>query len=113
MLIQKCSPFPNLSAISQIFNPQLSKKQMTSNPKAKFPSHPAPPVRRDLPNCKERVPSAAPSPLSPHPQVLEPGHRPGQPQTHTLPPTSPRQSSDPYLPPQQTNLPPEAEAGEL
>jgi hypothetical protein len=72
-------------------------------------------LRRDLPDCKERVPSAAPTPktFSPHPQVLEPGHRPGQVQTHNLTPISPRESSTPYLPPQWTNLPPEAEVGEL
>ncbi|XP_028728694.1 vegetative cell wall protein gp1-like [Peromyscus leucopus] len=83
---------------------------MTSDPKAKFPSHHAPPAGREAgPFCNPLLPETFPRTR----RCSEPAAARASPRqtTHTLPPTSPRQSSDPYLPPQRTNLSPKHKWG--
>lgn len=89
---------------------------MISNPKAKFPSHHAPPARQIYSTAasRERVPSAAPTSrdLAPHPQVLGARPPPG-PARHTPCHGHPTAEFSP-LPSAPANQPfPEAEVGEL
>lgn len=110
MLIQKGSPFPNLSAFTTSLQASTVQTQMTSDPKAKFPSHHAPPAGREAgPFCNPLLPETFPRTR----RCSEPAAARASPRqtTHTLPPTSPRQSSDPYLPPQRTNLSPKHKWG--
>lgn len=110
MLIQKGSPFPNLSAFTTYLQASTVQTQMTSDPKAKFPSHHAPPAGREAgPFCNPLLPETFPRTR----RCSEPAAARASPRqtTHTLPPTSPRQSSDPYLPPQRTNLSPKHKWG--
>lgn len=111
MLIQKGSPFPNLSAFTTYLQASTVQTQMTSDPKAKFPSHHAPPAGREAgPFCNNPL---LPETFPRTRRCSEPAAARASPRqtTHTLPPTSPRQSSDPYLPPQRTNLSPKHKWG--